>query len=105
MKTLYCTKCGAKVIIKLGIIPLKCDCGAQFHLSNPENTQKLILSIVFLFILMSPLFLTIGFNRHYFQDSIILYAMALIATIMWYRIAETILVRLGLFNVTNIECK
>ena len=54
---------------------------------------------------MSPPFILIYFNRQYFQASIILYALALITIIIWYRIVETILIRLGLVTMTNIEIK
>ena len=54
---------------------------------------------------MSPLIILIHFGRQYLQASIILYALLLILGIFWYRIVQTILVRLGLVTMTNIEIK
>ena len=90
--------------IKFGMIPHKCSCGAKFDLADTKSI-KIIVSIIFFVILMSPPFILIYFNRQYFQASIILYALALITIIIWYRIVETILIRLGLVTMTNIEIK
>ena len=54
---------------------------------------------------MSPLLTLIHFGRQYLQAEIILYALLLIIGIFWYRIVQTILVRLGLVTMTNIEIK
>ena len=54
---------------------------------------------------MSPLLILIHFGRQYLQASIILYALLLILGIFWCRIVQTILVRLGLVTMTNIEIK
>ncbi|MBS4980350.1 MAG: hypothetical protein KHZ72_03135 [Lachnospiraceae bacterium] len=105
MKKLYCMNCGSKMNIKFGMIPHKCSCGAKFDLADTKSIKKIIVSIIFFVILMSPPFILIYFNRQYFQASIILYALALITIIIWYRIVETILIRLGLVTMTNIEIK
>lgn len=105
MKKLYCTSCGTKLNIKFGIIPHNCSCGAEFNLVDTKNTKKIITSIIFFVILMSPPFVIIYFSRQYFQASIILYTLALILIIIWYRIVETMLIRLGLVTMSNIEIK
>lgn len=102
MKKLYCMNCGAQI---KGIIPNKCSCGAEFDLADIKNIKKIITSIIFFLILMSPLFILIHFGRQYLQASIILYTLVLILGIFWYRIVQTILIRLGLVTMTNIEIK
>lgn len=102
MKKLYCMNCGAQI---KGMIPNECSCGAEFDLADTKNIKKIITSIIFFVILMSPLFFLIHFGRQYLQASIILYALALILCVFWYRIVQTILIRLGLVTMTNIEIK
>ena len=72
-KKLYPIKKG---IIK-GTIPNKCSCGAEFDLADTKNIKKIITSIIFFVILMSPLLILIHFGRQYLQASIILYALLL----------------------------
>lgn len=105
MKKLYCMNCGTKLNIKFGMIPHKCPCGAKFDSADTKNIKKIVISIIFFVILMSPPFIFIHFSRQYFQASITLYTLALITIIIWYRIVETILIRLGLVIMTNIEIK
>ena len=105
MKKLYCMNCGTQVNIELGIIPHECSCGAKFDLEDTKNIKKIITSIIVFVISMSPPFILVHFSRQYFQASIILYTLALILSIFWYRIVETILIRLGLVTMTNIEIK
>ena len=102
MKKLYCMNCGAQI---KGGIPNACSCGAEFDFADPKNIKKIITSILFFVILMSPLLILIHFGRQYLQASIILYALLLILGIFWCRIVQTILVRLGLVTITNIEIK
>ena len=100
MKKLYCMNCSAQI---KGTIPNKCSCGAEFDLADTKNIKKIITSIIFFVILMSPLL--IHFGRQYLQASIILYALLLSLCMFWYRIVQTILVRLELVTMTNIEIK
>lgn len=102
MKKLYCMNCGAPI---KGGIPNECSCGAKFDLADTKNIKKMITSIIFFVVLMSPLLILIHFGRQYLQASIILYALLLIIGIFWCRIVQTILVRLGLVTMTNIEIK
>ena len=102
MKKLYCMNCSAQI---KGMIQNKCSCGAEFDLADTKNIKKIITSIIFFAILMSPLLILIHFGRQYLQASIILYALLLSLCMFWYRIVQTILVRLGLVTMTNIEIK
>lgn len=102
MKKLYCMNCGVQI---KGGIPNECSCGAKFDLADTKNIKKTITSIIFFVVLMSPLLILIHFGRQYLQASIILYALLLLIGIFWYRIVQTILVRLGLVTMTNIEIK
>lgn len=102
MKKLYCMNCSAQI---KGTIPNKCSCGAEFDLADTKNIKKIITRIIFFVILMSPLLILIHFGRQYLQASIILYALLLSLCMFWYRIVQTILVRLGLVTMTNIEIK
>ena len=77
MKKLYCMNCGTEI---KGGIPNECSCGAEFDLADTKNIKRIITSIIFFVILMSPLLILI-------------------------RIVQTILVRLGLVTMTNIEIK
>ena len=74
MKKLYCMNCGAQI---KGGIPNECSCGAEFDLADTKNIKKIITSIIFFVILMSPLLILIHFGRQYLQASIILYALLL----------------------------
>lgn len=105
MKNLYCKKCGTKLNIKFGMIPHKCNCGAEFELTSPMNIKKIIDSIIFFVLLMSPLVFLIHFVRQFLQASILLYAMTLMLVFFWYRVVEVILIRLGLVIMTNLEIK
>lgn len=102
MKKLYCMNCGVQI---KGGIPNECSCGVEFDLVNTKNIRQIITSIISFVILMSPLLILVHFGRQYLQASIILYALLLIIGIFWYRIVQTILVRLGLVTMTNIEIK
>lgn len=103
MKKLYCMEnCGTEI---KGGIPNECSCGAEFDLAGTKNIKKIITSIIFFVIIMSPLIILIHFGRQYLQSSIILYALLLILGIFWCRIVQTILVRLELVTMTNIEIK
>lgn len=105
MKNLYCMKCGRRVNAKFGILPKKCCCGAEFSETNEDSLKKIVKNIFFVAILMLPLFVLIYFFRQYLQDSIILYTFVLVMVVVWFRIAETILVRIGLQTMTNIEIR
>ena len=72
MKKLYCMNCGAQI---KGGIPNECSCGAKFDLADTKNIKKIITSIIFFVVLMSPLLFLIHFGRQYLQASIILYAL------------------------------
>ena len=96
MKKLYCMNCGTEI---KGGIPNECSCGAEFDLADTKNIKRIITSIIFFVILMSPLLILIHFGRQYLQASIILYALLLILGIFWCRIVQTILVRLGLVTL------
>ena len=75
MKKLYCMNCGTEI---KGGIPNECSCGAEFDLADTKNIKRIITSIIFFVILMSPLLILIHFGRQYLQASIILYALLLI---------------------------
>lgn len=105
MKNLYCMKCGRQVNAKLGILPKKCCCGVEFSETNEDSLKKIVKNMFFVTILMLPLFVLIYFFRQYLRDSIILYTFVLVIVVVWFRIAETILVRIGLQTMTNIEIR
>ena len=56
MKKLYCMNCGVQI---KGGIPNECSCGAEFDLADTKNIKKIITSIIFFVILMSPLIILI----------------------------------------------
>lgn len=106
MKKLYCMKCGRKINIRFGMIPKKCFCGAEFNKTDDiKNAKKIIGSIVLFALLMLPLFIFIYLGRVYFQNSIILFGLALLMIVFWYRIVETFLIRIGVVIMKNIEIK
>ena len=59
MKKLYCMNCSAQI---KGTIPNKCSCGAEFDLADTKNIKKIITSIIFFVILMSPLLILTSVN-------------------------------------------
>ena len=63
MKKLYCMEnCGTEI---KGGIPNECSCGAEFDLAGTKNIKKIITSIIFFVILMSPLLILIHFDKQY----------------------------------------
>ena len=54
-------------------------------------------------LLMSPILVLIWFTRRLLQDSIVLYAVALIVVFYWFRVCETLLVRFGLVRMTGVK--
>ncbi len=105
MKKLYCVKCGCEVNLKLGMIPKKCSCGVKFDETDIKKHKNIIGIIIIFIFLMSPPFILVYFSRQAFQNSIILYMCALVMIIVWYRIVETVLIRIGLITMTNIEIR
>ena len=105
MKKMYCTKCGQKVNTKLGIIPIRCTCGADFSEWDKDTVKKTVSYIIALLLLMSPLFMSVYFFRKFLRDSILLYVIMLVAFIVCFRQAEGILIRIGMLKMKNIEIK
>lgn len=54
-------------------------------------------------LLMSPILVLIWLARQLLQDSIVLYAVALIVVFYWFRVCETLLVRFGLVRMAGLE--
>ena len=54
-------------------------------------------------LLMSPILVLIWLARQLLQDSIVLYAVALIVVFYWFRVCETLLVRFGLVRMTGVK--
>lgn len=52
---------------------------------------------------MLPLFTVLYFARRILRDSVVLYVVTLVAFIIYFRQAESILIRTGILNVKNIE--
>ena len=103
MKKMYCTKCGQPVNTKCGFIPKQCTCGADFSEWEKDTVQKTASYIAALLLLMLPLFTVLYFIRRILRDSVVLYVVTLVAFIIYFRQAESILIRTGILNVKNIE--
>ena len=52
---------------------------------------------------MSPILVLIWLARQLLKDSIVLYAAVLIVVFYWFRVCETLLVRLGLVCMAGLE--
>ena len=100
MKKLYCVKCGCEVNLKLGMISM-----VKFDETDIKKHKNIIGIIIIFIFLMSPPFILVYFSRQAFQNSIILYMCALVMIIVWYRIVETVLIRIGLITMPNIEIR
>ena len=105
MKKIYCMKCGQEVNIKFGMVPNRCICGAEFNEWNKNTVINTVLCIIALLLLISPLFVIVYFTRKFLRDSIILYAIMLVAFIICFRQAEGILIRIGVLKMKNIEIR
>ncbi len=82
-------KCGQEVPVRFGMIPNRCTCGAEFHEWNKNTVKNTALCMITFLLLMSPLFVIIYFTRKFLRDSIILYAIMLVAFIICFRQADS----------------
>lgn len=105
MKKMYCMKCGQEIHVRFGMVPNSCTCGAEFHEWNKNTGKNTVLCVIMFLLLMSPLFVIVYFIRKFLRDSIILYAIMLVAFIICFRQAEGILIRIGMLKMKNIEIK
>ena len=105
MKKIYCMKCGQEVNVKFGMVPNRCTCGAEFNEWNKNTVKNTVLYIITLLLLMSPLFVIIYFTRKFLRDSLMLYVIMLIVFIICFRQAESILIRIGILKIKNIEIR
>ena len=105
MRNLYCKKCGKKINTKLWLIPNSCGCGANLNEWEKDFGRITFRYLLFLFILMIPLFLIVYFLRIVLKNSILLYALILIIAIIWLRQADGLLIRTGIVKIKNIIVK
>ncbi len=105
MKKIYCMKCGQEVPVRFGMIPNRCTCGAEFHEWSKNTVKNTVRCMITFLLLMSPLFVIVYFARNFLRDSMVLYAIMLVAFIICFRQAEGILVRIGMLKMRNIEIK
>lgn len=105
MKKMYCMKCGLEIHVKFGMVPNSCACGAEFREWNKDTVKNTVVCIITLLLLMSPLFVIVFFARKILQDSMLLYAIMLVAFIICFRQVEGILIRIGILKINNIEIR
>ena len=105
MKKMYCMKCGLEIYVKFGMVPNSCACGAEFREWNKDTVKNTVVCIITLLLLMSPLFVIVFFARKILQDSMLLYAIMLVAFIICFRQVEGILIRIGILKINNIEIR
>ena len=103
MLKLTCTRCGRRVPVKFGVISRRCSCGAEFEWVPMGGAGRVAAFLMALAPLMSPLFVLVWTVRSLLQDSIVLYVVALVATLYWLRVCETLLVRLGLLRMEGVD--
>ncbi len=77
----------------------------QFREWNKDTVKNTVVCIITLLLLMSPLFVIVFFARKILQDSILLYAIMLVAFIICFRQVEGILIRIGILKINNIEIR
>lgn len=105
MMGMACAQCGRRVPVKLGVMPRRCVCGAEFEWAPFGGAGRVAAALAVLVLLMSPLFMLIWMARSLLQDSIVLYVVALVIGLYWFRVCETLLVRFGLLRMEGVEVK
>lgn len=103
MLKLTCARCGQRVPVKLGVMPRRCVCGAEFEWAPMGGAGRVASVLAALALLMSPLFILMWAARPLLRDSIALYAVGLAAALYWLRVCETLLVRLGLLRMEGVD--
>ncbi len=103
MLKLTCARCGQRVPVKLGVMPRRCACGAEFEWAPMGGAGRVASVLAALALLMSPLFILMWAARPLLRDSIALYAVGLAAALYWLRVCETLLVRLGLLRMEGVD--
>lgn len=89
--------------VKCGVMPRRCACGEEFEWAPLDGTGRLASVLVAFALLMSPILVLIWLARQLLQDSIVLYAVALIVVFYWFRVCETLLVRFGVVRMVGLE--
>lgn len=82
MRNLYCKKCGKKINTKLWMIPNSCVCGVNLDEWQKDGGRTTFRYLLCLFLLMLPLFLLIYLLRSLLKNSIILYALILVISMI-----------------------
>lgn len=103
MLKLTCVRCGRRLPLKLGVMPRRCACGAEFEWAPFGGAGRVAAALAVLALLMLPLLILVWIVRSLLQDSIVLYVAALAAALYWLRVCETLLVRLGLLRMEGVE--
>lgn len=98
-----CARCGRRLPLKLGVMPRRCACGAEFEWAPFGGAGRAVAVLAALALLMSPPFILVWIARSLLQGSIILYAVALLGALYWLRVCETLLVRLGLLRMEGVD--
>ncbi len=105
MLKLTCAHCGRRVPVKFGVMPRRCVCGAEFEWAPMGGAGRVAAALAVLALLMSPLLILVWIARSPLQDSIVLYVVALVIGLYWFRVCETLLVRFGLLRMEGVEVK
>lgn len=103
MGKMTCARCGRRVPVRLGVMPRRCSCGAEFEWAPFGGAGRVAAFLAALALLMSPLLILMWAARPFLQDSIVLYAVALAAALYWLRVCETLLVRFGLLRMEGVD--
>lgn len=103
MGEMSCARCGRRVPARLGVMPRRCACGAEFEWAPFGGAGRAAAALAALALLMSPLLLLMWAARPFLRDSIALYAVGLGAAFYWLRVCETLLVRLGLLRMECVD--
>lgn len=99
MRRIACARCGRRLPVKFGVMPRRCACGEEFEWAPLGGFGRSTAVLAAFALLMSPILVLIWFTRRLLQDSIVLYAVALIVVFYWFRVCETLLVRFGLVRM------
>ena len=103
MRRIACARCGRRLPVKFGVMPRRCACGEEFEWAPLGGFGRSTAVLAAFALLMSPILVLIWFTRRLLQDSIVLYAVALIVVFYWFRVCETLLVRFGLVRMTGVK--
>lgn len=105
-KELYCSNCGEKIHTLHGLIPKKCEeCGTEFEWKHIENLTDLLHLLTLAASTFIPMVIMILITKLFIEITLLINIGLLAILVIWFNVAENVLVNLGLNLYKNIEYK